>query len=174
MGSPYFVEHGLNFPPLCCPGNDQPCNQTVVDSTLVRLLKSYNNIHFSHFPRFPNYLNVKYLFFSSEIGWLLPEDPRTRWGQCSSLCRSGPGICCFRGKTLSLIVYISYQMKTNGDVTKLNSIGQMFKEWSSSCFPPIIHRRIDIHTYKIKLKQTCQCAEDIYTLAPSFFQQKIV
>ncbi|XP_075888838.1 tetraspanin 35 [Nelusetta ayraudi] len=35
VGSPYFVEHGLQFPPSCCQGNNQPCNQTAVDSTLT-------------------------------------------------------------------------------------------------------------------------------------------
>ncbi|XP_041813526.1 tetraspanin 35 [Chelmon rostratus] len=32
VGSPFYVDHNQQYPPQCCPGAEQPCNQTVADS----------------------------------------------------------------------------------------------------------------------------------------------
>lgn len=29
VGSPYYVDHNQQYPPQCCPGIDNPCNQTM-------------------------------------------------------------------------------------------------------------------------------------------------
>ncbi|XP_073350817.1 tetraspanin 35 [Pagrus major] len=34
-GSPYYVDHNRQYPPQCCPGTDNPCNQTVADSVMT-------------------------------------------------------------------------------------------------------------------------------------------
>ncbi|XP_065820709.1 tetraspanin 35 [Labrus bergylta] len=32
VGSPYYIKHDKQYPPLCCPGTENPCNQTLADS----------------------------------------------------------------------------------------------------------------------------------------------
>lgn len=31
VGSPYYTSHNMKYPPQCCPGSNEPCNQTVAD-----------------------------------------------------------------------------------------------------------------------------------------------
>ncbi|KAM9346574.1 tetraspanin 35 [Symphorus nematophorus] len=33
--SPYYEEHNKHYPPQCCPGFNNPCNQTVIDMTVT-------------------------------------------------------------------------------------------------------------------------------------------
>ncbi|XP_022052133.2 tetraspanin 35 [Acanthochromis polyacanthus] len=34
-GSPYYLENGKKYPPQCCPGTENPCNQTYSGTTIT-------------------------------------------------------------------------------------------------------------------------------------------
>lgn len=35
VDSPYYTEHNEQYPPECCPGTSNPCNQTVAGSNMT-------------------------------------------------------------------------------------------------------------------------------------------